>query len=80
MMSLKTTNKSAKFEILQPFCLFFALACERIFIQTRSTESRCVKGSENIYSLQAHPCIFQPENFTGWGSEGVKVTDSFVYV
>ena len=26
-----------------------------------------------IYCLQARPCIFQPGNFTGWGSEGVNV-------
>jgi len=25
-----------------------------------------------IYCLQACPCIFQPGNVTGWGSEGVK--------
>ena len=23
--------------------------------------------------MQARPCIFQPGNFTGWGSEGVKI-------
>ena len=27
---------------------------------------------QKIYCLQAQPCIFQPRNFTGWGSEGVK--------
>ena len=26
-----------------------------------------------IYCFQAHPCIFQPRNFTGWGSERVKL-------
>ena len=25
-----------------------------------------------LYCLQAGPCIFQPGNVTGWGSEGVK--------
>ena len=25
-----------------------------------------------IYRFQVRPCIFQPGNFTGWGSEGVK--------
>ena len=25
-----------------------------------------------IHCLQARPCIFQPKNFTGWSSEGVK--------
>ena len=38
---LKTTSKCAKSETLKPFCLLlFALACERIFIKTHSTESR----------------------------------------
>ena len=26
-----------------------------------------------IYCLQVRPCIFQPRNFTGWGSERVKL-------
>ena len=26
-----------------------------------------------MYCLQARPCIFQPGNFTGWGSEAVKM-------
>ena len=25
------------------------------------------------YCLQVHPCIFQPGNFTGWGSERVNL-------
>ena len=43
------------------------MACERIYIKTHTTESR----PENIL-LQERPCIFQPGNFTGCGSEGVK--------
>ena len=37
-------------EILQPFffLFFFTLACERTFIKTHSTESKCVNGPENI--------------------------------
>ena len=39
------TNNSARFETLQPFCLlFFALACETIFIKMHSTENRCAIG------------------------------------
>ena len=26
-----------------------------------------------IHYLLAHPCIIQPGNFTGWGSEGVNI-------
>ena len=29
-----------------------------------------------IYYLRARPCIFQPGNFTGWGSGGVNKSDS----
>jgi len=29
----------------------------------------------NIYCLQARPCIFQPGNFTDWGSERVNIAD-----
>ena len=42
-------------------------------MKTYSTEGKCVIGPKNIYSLQARPCIFQPVNNTGWGSEGVNV-------
>ena len=38
----------------------------------RSIESTCVI-EQKICCLQAHLCIFQPRNFTGWGSERVKV-------
>ena len=68
---LKTTNKTAKFETLQQFFFFFALACESILIKTDSIGSRCVIGPEN--SLHAHPCVFRPGNVPGWGSEGVNV-------
>ena len=45
---LKTTNKTTTFDILKLFCVFFALACERIFIKTHSTEIRFVTGPGNI--------------------------------
>ena len=41
------------------------------FHQNVYTESRCVTGPEK-HCLQACPCIFQPERFTGWCSEGVN--------
>ena len=44
---LKTTNKSRKFEVLKPFCMFFALACERILIKTHTIEIRFVIGAGN---------------------------------
>ena len=59
---------------LKRYCLRFAPARERIFIETCSIESKCVIGSEKEKQqcLQVRPCIFQPKNVTGWGSEGVK--------
>ena len=30
-------------------------------------------------AFEARPCIFQPGNFTGWGSEGVKVCKNKLY-
>ena len=50
---------------------FFAVAGERIFIKTHSIESRLLLRQEK-YCLQACAYTFQPERFTGWGSEGVN--------
>ena len=50
---------------------FFAVAGERIFIKTHSLESRFVMGLGNLL-LIVIMCTFQPRNFTGWGSEGLK--------
>ena len=38
-----------------------------------STESRCVIGPSNILYTGMYVCTFQPRNFTGGGSEGVKM-------
>ena len=67
---LKTTNKSAKCQILKPLFRFFS-AIERIFIKMHTIESRLLQAWKT-YCLQVHPFIFQPGNFTGWGSERVK--------
>ena len=64
------TNKSVKFETLKPFVFFFTLPCERIVFKTEALKD--VLWDRKIYCLQACPCIIQPGNFTGWGSEGVK--------
>ena len=64
------------FHPLSLFVFFFALACERICIKTRSIKIRCVTGPGNrLFKLQAHSCIFQPGHFTGWGSERVNLRD-----
>ena len=46
------------------------MACERIFIKMHSIRNKCYRTGR--YSFQAHLCIIQPWNFTGWGSEWVK--------
>ena len=37
-----------------------------------SIKNRFVIGQSNILSGGVYICTFQPGNFTGWGSEGVK--------
>ena len=37
-----------------------------------SIDSRFATGPSNIPFSGAYGCIFQPGNFTGWGSEGVN--------
>ena len=44
------------------------------YIKMHSTESRFVIGPSNILFAGVYMCTFQPINFTGWGSEGVKLT------
>ena len=43
-------------------------------IKMHSTESRVFIGPSNTLFAGMYVSIFQPENFTGWGSEGVKVS------
>ena len=43
----KTTNKSAKYEILQPSLSFSALVCGRISVRMHSNESTFVIGPKN---------------------------------
>ena len=70
---LKTTNESAKFEILMSFLFVFALACERTYIRTRSIERRFVTEPEKKHTVCRPVCArFSPEIFTGWGGEGLK--------
>ena len=67
-MLLDHSSKSGEFETPKPFCFpFFHRHVEGFFIKMHSIESRGDIG----HCLQAHPCIFQPGNFTGWDSEGV---------
>ena len=62
----KTTNKSAKFAP-------FARPREMTSTKLHSIESRLVIGPSKVLFVGVHVCIFQPGNFTGCGSEGVKL-------
>ena len=43
------------------------------FLSKRIALKEDVLQDRKTYCLQARPRIFQPGNFTGWGSEGVKL-------
>ena len=76
----KTTNKCAKFETFKLFCLSFfffflggggggALACERIFFKTHSTESRCYRTGN--YTVYRHvPASFSLESVQAGAVKG----------
>ena len=51
----------------------FAWAPNSTSIKTNSIKSRFVTGPSNILFASLHVSTFQPGNFTGWGSEGVKM-------
>ena len=68
----KTTNESAKFEIIKAFPPLFTWTRQKTSIKMPSIESGFVIGPSNILFTGVYGCTIQPENFTGWGSEGVK--------
>ena len=73
---LKTTNKSAKFEILTPFSSFSQWHVKGFSSKCTSLKV-AVSRDRKIYCLQARPCIIQPGNFTCWGNEGVNISLAF---
>ena len=68
---LKTTNNC---EIWNLSAFLFSVLHWHVkgFSSKRMALKVDVLQDREIYSLQARPCIFQPRNITGWGSEGVK--------
>ena len=70
----KTTNKSTKFETLNCFCLkfFLALACGKIFIKTRSIQSRCYRtGKYTVYRRDR--ASFSPEILQAGAEKGLNI-------
>ena len=59
---------------LWPFAPF-AWTRERVSIKIRCTDSRFVIGLSNILFAGVYMCTFPPRNFTGSGSEGVKLRE-----
>ena len=54
------------------FVFFFALACERIFIETHSIENRCVTGPESILFAGRVPrASFSPDNLPAGAVKGL---------
>ena len=55
-MSVENDNNSLKFDMKSLCILFAELACERIFIETHSNESRFVREPENtlLVGVYAH--------------------------
>ena len=51
---------------------FFARTCEGLLSKLIALKVDVTQNWQ-IYCLQARPCIFQPGNVTGWGSEGVNL-------
>ena len=49
---------------------------ERTSIKMHSAESRFVIGPSNVLFGSLYVCTFQPRIFTGWGSEGVNITEN----
>ena len=68
------TNKSAKFETIKAFCPL-PMSTSKDSTKMHSIESRFVIGPSNILFAGIYVCNFQPRNFTGWGSEGVKTEE-----
>ena len=72
----KTTNKSAKFETIKPFCLLLSHWYVKGSPPKRIALKVDLLQDKKIDWLQARLYTFQPGNFTGWGSEGVKLVNS----
>ena len=69
----KTTNENAKFEIFEPFVVFFFSHWHvNGFSSKRTAFKEDVLQDRRTCCLRVHPCIFQPGNLTGSGREGVK--------
>ena len=64
---------SAKLETIQAFSSF-VWTREKSSIKMHRIESRFVKGPSKRVFAGVYVCTFQPGNFTGWSSEGVKDT------
>ena len=72
----KTTNKRAKCETLKLFFFFLLLlfgpGFGKDFHQNASHWKEMCYRTGKCIVFEASLCIFQPGNFTGWGSEGVN--------
>ena len=69
------TWKTIKSDKLKVIISFFATSREIISTKMHSIDGRFVLGPSDTLFAGLYVCSFQPGNFTGWGSEGVKVKE-----
>ena len=72
----KMTNKSAKFETFKLLSSFSHWRVKGVSSKRAALQAD-VSYDPKIYCVQACLCIFQPGNFTGWGSDGVSNCNSY---
>ena len=68
----KTPTKSAKFETIKAFLPPSHKHVKGFLSKCTVLKVRFVVGSSNMLFAGVYVCTFQPGNFTGWESEGVK--------
>ena len=62
---------------LSHLVFFFALACQRIFIQTHSIESKCVIGPENYTVCRRVRASFSPEILQAGAVKGLRTCQPY---
>ena len=75
MISLEKTNKLQSVKALTVSVFFFALACERIFIETRSIENRCYRTGKYTVCKRVS-ASFSPEILQAGALRGLIKTEN----
>ena len=69
-------NDQQKCQILNHYSCFFPPSHEHVerFLSKFTVLKVVVIRPSNILSASMYVCTFHPRNFTGWGSEGIKLS------